>query len=139
MSTLKPNKMLYRYFGHSGLQVSVITMGQLLNFTNEGLAKDEELIRNCLAHGINHFDTAEIYSAGKAETQLGTILKSIGVPREEVVISTKILSSPQPDINSRLSINRKHIREGLQQCLSRLQLDYVDVVYAHLFDDCTPL
>jgi aryl-alcohol dehydrogenase-like predicted oxidoreductase len=139
MSTLKVEKMVYRNFGHSGLKVSVITMGQLLNFGNDGLAKDEELIRACLTHGINHFDTAEIYSSGKAETQLGAILKSVGVAREEVVISTKILSSPQPDVNSRLSINRKHIREGLQGCLSRLQLDYVDVVYAHLFDDCTPL
>lgn len=131
--------MSYRYFGHSGLQVSAITMGQLLNLSNDGLAKDEDLIRACLANGINHFDTAEIYSGGKAETQLGTILKSIGVPREEIVISTKILSAPQPDINSHMTINRKHIREGLKACLSRLQMDYVDVVYAHLFDDCTPV
>lgn len=66
MSSLKPERMLYRYFGHSGLQVSAIPMGQLLNFTNDRLAKDNELIRACLANGINHFDTAQIYSGGKA-------------------------------------------------------------------------
>lgn len=139
MSTVKPGKMLYRNFGNSGLRVSVITMGQLLNFKPETVALDEELIRTCLEHGINHFDTAEIYSAGKAETQLGNILKTLNIPREDVVISTKILTAPEPDRNSTMTINRKHIREGLKGCLARLQLDYVDVVYAHLYDDFTPL
>jgi voltage-dependent potassium channel beta subunit len=131
--------MLYRNFGNSGLKVSVITMGQLTNFTPEGQALGEELIKTCLENGINHFDTAEIYSAGKAESQLGAILKVLGVPREEIVISTKILSAPEADLNSRLAINRKHIKEGLSGCLARLQMDYVDVVYAHLFDDNAPL
>jgi aryl-alcohol dehydrogenase-like predicted oxidoreductase len=50
--------MLYRNFGNSGLKVSVISMGVLYNFTPEGFALDEELVRTCLAHGINNFDTA---------------------------------------------------------------------------------
>lgn len=54
--------------------------------------------------------------------------------REDIVISTKILTSPEPDINSQMAINRKHIHEGLKASLKRLQLDYVDVVYAHLYD-----
>lgn len=139
MSTVKPEKMQYRNFGNSGLKVSVITMGQSTDFTPQGQALAQEMVRTCLENGINHFDTAEIYSGGKAETQLGTILKTLDVSREEVVISTKILTAPEADLNSRLAINRKHIKEGFKGCLARLQMDYVDVVYAHLYDDHSPL
>lgn len=139
MSTVKPEKMQYRNFGNSGLKVSVITMGQSTDFTPQGKALAQEMVKTCLENGINHFDTAEIYSGGKAETQLGTILKTLDVSREEVVISTKILTAPEADLNSRLAINRKHIKEGLKGCLARLQMDYVDVVYAHLYDDHSPL
>lgn len=66
-------------------------------------------------------------------------MKALEVPREEIVVSTKILSAPQPDLNSRLAINRKHIKEGLKGSLQRLQLEYVDIVYAHLLDENTPL
>lgn len=70
---------------------------------------------------------------------MGKILKALAVPRDDVVISTKVLCAPEPDINSQLVISRKHIREGLKGSLDRLQLDYVDIVYAHLYDDFTPL
>ncbi len=62
-------------------------------------------------------------------------MKNLNVPREDVVISTKIRVAPNPDVNSTLLLNRKHIRESLEGSLKRLQLDYVDILYAHHFDN----
>jgi aryl-alcohol dehydrogenase-like predicted oxidoreductase len=61
------------------------------------------------------------------------------VQREEVVISTKVYTAKDPDINSTSSTNRKHIRESVKKSLKRLQMDHVDIIYAHLYDDETPL
>ncbi len=61
------------------------------------------------------------------------------MPREEVVIGTKVLSAVKADRNSTLNTNRKHIRESVVKSLERLQLDYVDILYAHIYDYDTPL
>jgi aryl-alcohol dehydrogenase-like predicted oxidoreductase len=80
--------------------------------------------------GINFFDTAEIYGMGEAETQMGQALKDLNVRRESVVISTKIWKCSPNGLNDQM-MSRKHIVEGLQNSLKRLQLDYVDVVFSH--------
>lgn len=92
-----------------------------------------------MKNGINHFDTAELYALGEAEIQLGKILVELKVPRAEVVISTKVHTAKDPERNSSSSTNRKHIRESVKKSLKRLQMDYVDVIYAHLHDSDTPL
>ena len=92
-----------------------------------------------MKNGVNHFDTAELYGAGEGEIQLGRILKDLKVPREEVVISTKVHTAKDPFINSKTSTNRKHVRESVKKSLKRLQMDYVDIIYAHLYDSDTPL
>lgn len=61
------------------------------------------------------------------------------MPREEVVIATKINTAKDPDMNSSRSTNRKHIKESIKKSLVRLQMDYVDIIYAHLYDYDTPL
>ena len=61
---------------------------------------------------------------------LTKIMKQLKVPREEVVIATKIHTSKDPDVNSIKTINKKHITEGIISSLKRLQMDYVDVIYA---------
>ena len=92
-----------------------------------------------MKNGINHIDTAEAYGPGEAETQLGKILKDLKVPREEVVIATKVHTAVDPERNSSASTNKKHIRESIKKSLNRLQMDYVDILYAHLYDYATPL
>ncbi len=57
------------------------------------------------------------------------------MPREDVVIATKIRIANDPDINSNNCINRKHIKESTDKSLARLQLDYVDIMYAHFYDN----
>jgi voltage-dependent potassium channel beta subunit len=101
------------------------------------------MVKLCLSSGINFFDNAEFYSDGIAETILGKILKRLKVPREEVVISTKIyFKSYHLDTKTHPNskgLSRKRIIEGLKLSLERLQLEYVDVVFCSRPDSETPL
>ena len=72
-----------------------------------------------------------------AETSLGKALKELNVPREKIVVSTKIFKNGN-DPNDTFQ-SRKHIVEGLKKSLKRLQLDYVDIVFCHRYDRITPL
>ena len=90
MEPMKPakDKMEYRYLGNTGLRVSVLSLGNWIN--NEDDAQTLECTKTALQNGINYFDTAEIYGLGAAETTLGKALKELNVPREKIVVSTKI-------------------------------------------------
>eukprot|EP00494_Astrolonche_serrata_P029661 UN29928 len=134
--------MEYRYLGNTGLKVSVLGFG---NMTAGSPAKDKpdeqkactEVMKAAFKAGVNFFDTAEFYGLGTAETQLGEAIKEIGAPREDFVITTKIYRCGAGVNNTFLS--RKHIIEGLKASLKRMDLEYVDVVYAHRPDLETPL
>ncbi len=132
---LVPNtsKMEYRYLGNSGLRVSVLSFGNWEHDEKRTL----ECIKTCLNNGINFFDTAESYGLGTAEIALGKALKELNVPREKIVVSTKIFRNGTDPNDSFES--RKHIIEGTKLSLKRLQLDYVDVIFCHRFDRYTPL
>lgn len=128
-------KMIYRYLGNSGLKVSALSWGNWINTKGEDPTYD--IIKLAYESGINFFDTAEIYGFGEGETTLGKALKKLDVPREKLVISTKIFRVGNDPNDSFLS--RKHIVEGLRNSLKRLQLDYVDVVFCHRPDTATPI
>ena len=96
-----------------------------------------------LDHGVNFFDTAEMYGAGNAEKQMGKAFKEIGVNRKDIIISTKIFwetsaSDPNKGPNSS-GLSRAKIVNSVKNCLERLQTDYVDVLFCHRFDYDTPL
>jgi voltage-dependent potassium channel beta subunit len=128
----KSSKMLYRYLGNSGLKVSVLSLGNWIN-----TKQDYDSFSLAFKNGINYFDTAEIYGFGEAEKSLGEAFKKLGARREELVISTKIFKSGNGINDSFLS--RKHIVEGLNNSLKRLQLEYVDVLFCHRPDMNTPM
>ncbi|CAG8631594.1 8141_t:CDS:2 [Cetraspora pellucida] len=88
-------------------------------------------------NGINHFDTAEVYSGGQSEIDMGCAIKKLGWSRSGFVISTKIFWGGKGPNDRGLS--RKHIVEGLNASLKRLGLEYVDIVYAHRPDPDTPM
>uniref|UniRef100_A0A3B3IGZ9 Voltage-gated potassium channel subunit beta-1 n=2 Tax=Oryzias latipes TaxID=8090 RepID=A0A3B3IGZ9_ORYLA len=88
-------------------------------------------------NGINLFDTAEVYSGGRAEVMLGRMIKKKGWRRSSLVITTKIFWGGKAETERGLS--RKHIIEGLKASLDRLQLQYVDVVFANRPDPNTPI
>ena len=133
----KPNweKMEYRHLGNSGLRVSVLSYGNWANNDNADLTY--ESVKLCLENGINFFDTAEVYGLGKGEINLGKAIQKLNIPREKIVVSTKIYRIGDDPNDSFLS--RKHIMEGLKNSLKRLQLDYVDILYCHRYDMRTPL
>lgn len=130
--------MQYRYLGSSGLQVSALSFGAWVTFGNQlDVDAAYELMNAAYEAGVNFFDNAEVYADGEAETIMGEVLKRAPWKRSDLVISTKIFWGGQGPNDRGLS--RKHIVEGLDAALARLQLDYVDLVFAHRPDLHTPI
>lgn len=130
--------MEYRRLGSSGLKLSVMSLGSWITFTRQ---MDEDQAFECMQiayeQGVNFFDTAEAYGAGKAEEVIGRALKKAGWKRSDLVISTKLYwggSGPNDE-----GLSRKHILEGIDASLSRLQLEYVDLLFCHRPDRATPI
>lgn len=91
--------------------------------------------------GINFFDTAESYAGGQSEVMMGKAIKKYGWKRNDIVITTKLNwggANGEVLINNH-GLSRKHIIEGLTASLERLDLKYVDIVYAHRPDRLTPM
>uniref|UniRef100_A0A1I8GJJ4 Aldo_ket_red domain-containing protein n=1 Tax=Macrostomum lignano TaxID=282301 RepID=A0A1I8GJJ4_9PLAT len=134
---LDPKKH-YSSLGRCGLRVSCLGLGTWVTFA--GQVPDsvaEDILTLAYACGINFFDTAEVYAAGRAELLLGRLLRKAGWRRSSYTVSTKIFWGGKAETERGLS--RKHIVEGLQACLQRLQLDYVDIVFANRPDPLTPM
>jgi len=88
-------------------------------------------------YGVNFFDNAEAYADGNAEIVMGNVLKKTNWRRSDIVISTKIFWGGK-SVNEN-GLSRKHIIEGTIASLKRLQLDYVDLIFAHRPDTFTPM
>jgi L-glyceraldehyde 3-phosphate reductase len=133
------DSMQYRRTGRSGLMLPAISLGAWETF---GGYRGEEIARACLYRafdlGITHFDLANNYGRppGNAEVVVGKILKDM--PRDELIISSKAgyLMWPGPYGEW---LSKKNLVASLDQSLKRLQLDYVDIFYAHRPDPNTPL
>jgi aryl-alcohol dehydrogenase-like predicted oxidoreductase len=129
--------MDYRLLGRSGFKVGVLTYG---NWVTHGSQIEEDAARACvqaaLDCGITTFDTADVYARGRAEEILGRALK--GERREGLEIFTKVFW-PMGEGPNDAGLSRKHIREGIEASLRRLQMDYVDLYQAHRYDHETPL
>ena len=130
--------MEYRFLGSSGLQVSALSFGSWVTFGDQ---IGDEVAYDCMKAaydaGVNFFDNAEAYSNGQSEIMMGKVIKKAGWKRSDLVVSTKIFwggSGP----NDR-GLSRKHIIEGTDAALARLQMDYVDLVFCHRPDLHTPL
>ncbi|KAM4677341.1 voltage-gated potassium channel subunit beta-3 isoform 1-T1 [Discoglossus pictus] len=137
-STGKATGMKYRNLGKSGLRVSCLGLGTWVTFGSQVTDEvAENLMTVAYEHGVNLFDTAEVYAAGRAERTLGNILKKKEWRRSSYVITTKIYWGGQAETERGLS--RKHIIEGLRGSLERLQLEYVDIVFANRMDANSPM
>lgn len=130
--------MEYRFLGSSGLQVSALSLGSWITF---GEQVGEDLAHECMQvaydSGVNFFDNAEVYAKGEAEIIMGNIIKKAGWKRSDLVISTKIFWGGSGPNDKGLS--RKHIIEGIEASLARLQMEYVDLVFCHRPDPYTPV
>jgi len=127
----------YRRLGHSGLQVSEVSLGSWTTIGGSvGAKASAPIVRRAFELGINLFDTADVYVKGAAEEALGAALK--GLPRGEIVVATKAMGRVWEGPMGR-GLSRKHLFDALDASLKRLQLDYVDLYQFHAPDDDTPI
>ncbi|EMD34213.1 hypothetical protein CERSUDRAFT_140571 [Gelatoporia subvermispora B] len=154
-------KMEYVRLGNSGLKVSKIILGTM-QYGSPGwqewvVGEDTavEHIKYAYEHGIQTFDTANTYSNGLSEVILGNAIKKLNLPREEIVVMTKVYNVVMPKYDqasmglskkpeeiglvNQHGLSRKHIFASIKASLERLQLDYVDVLQCHRFDYNTPI
>jgi len=106
-----------------------------------GQLRQEEadaLVRAALDAGINFIDTANVYAGGESERILGQSLKTLGVPREDVVIATKAMG-PMGDGPNARGASRGHLLDQAKASLTRLGLDHIDLYQIHGFDPATPI
>ncbi len=134
--------MKYVRCGRSGLELPAISLGLWHNFGDTGVYSNmEQMCFTAFDNGITHFDLANNYGPkyGSAEANFGKIMKEHFMPyRDELIISTKagydMWPGPYGDHGS-----RKYLIASLDQSLTRLGLDYVDIFYHHRMDPDTPL
>ncbi|KZP31552.1 Aldo/keto reductase [Athelia psychrophila] len=154
--------MPYVRLGKSGLKVSKIILGCMSygspDWQSWVLAEEEGIahIKAAYDAGINTFDTADVFSNGASEVVLGKAIKAHNLPRDEIVVLTKVyytVARPGATVGPRTSsaeldaagyvnqrgLSRKHIFESIKHSLGRLQLEYVDVLQCHRFDYDTPI
>jgi voltage-dependent potassium channel beta subunit len=130
--------MRYRHLGRTGVQVSELSYGTWVTFSNQlDVGKAVDCLGAAYDLGVNFFDCAEVYAGGKAEEILGAALVKLGWRRGSYLVSTKFYWGLQDGINERNTLNRKRLLEGIHGSLQRLQLGYVDVVYCHRADPNT--
>ena len=138
--------MKYRQFGRTGLRVSELCLGTM-TFGGKGFwevvgklttSEAETLVGTALDAGINFIDTADAYSEGESEKFLGQALLSLGRPRDEVVVATKVRLRTGPGQNQ-IGLSRAHIFAGVEASLRRLKTDFIDLYQIHGVDIETPI
>jgi aryl-alcohol dehydrogenase-like predicted oxidoreductase len=132
--------MQYRRLGNSGLIVSALSLGTMqfgmsMNMGQLDQAATNAMVKFAVDHGVNFIDTADVYSRGESETQVGEAIKGM---RDELVIATKV-RLPMSDNFNRSGATRVNIMRGVESSLKRLQTDYIDLYQVHGWDSNTPL
>ncbi|MBE8722596.1 potassium channel beta subunit family protein [Sphingobacterium pedocola] len=134
--------MEYRRMGRSGLQLSLLSFGSWVTFarqTDDNI--NDRLMSIAYENGVNFFDNAEVYSAGKSEEMMGRILKRKGWDRSSFVLSSKAFfgwkgEGKRPNQHG---LSRKHLMEACDEALQRLQVEYLDLYYCHRADKNVPI
>jgi len=135
--------MEYVRLGTTGLKVSRLCLGAMTYGTPEWRpwvldeATSRPFIKRALEHGINFFDTADMYSRGVSEEVLGRALKAF-TTRDQVVVATKAFY-PLTEGPNNGGLSRRHLFDAIDGSLRRLGVDYVDLYQIHRFDYETPI
>ena len=136
-------EMIYRRLGRSGLRVSALSLGSWVTYHNQVDVKSAvEMMAAAFDTGVNFFDNAEVYAAGRSEEVMGQALKQLGWPRLNVIVSTKFFWGLDRDglaVNRKDTLNRKYLMQAIDGSLKRLGLEHIDLVYCHRPDPHTPI
>ena len=138
--------MRYRLLGRTGLYVSEICLGTMTYggkgrwapIGKLGVAEAQSQIKAAFDAGVNFIDTANVYSEGDSERILGEALANLKLPREDLVIATKVRVRMGPGPN-RVGLTRAHIVNEVDASLRRLGLNHIDLYQIHGVDQVTPL
>ena len=132
--------MKYRHLGKAGIQVSELSFGSWVTFHNQsGVESAVSMMAAAYDAGVNFFDNAETYAAGKSEEIMGAALGKLGWRRGSYLVSTKLFWGLHDGPNERNTLNRKYLIESIDGSLRRLNLDYVDLLFCHRADPSTPI
>ncbi|EFC39262.1 predicted protein [Naegleria gruberi] len=149
--------MKYVNLGESGLKVSQLCLGCMSFGSSKWIPwvlEEEEslrILKKAWDLGINFFDTADMYSNGESERILGKFIKEFNIPREEIVVATKVCGPLDHSGEQKLimvgnqgkpntmGLSRKHIMHAVDDSLQRLGLDYIDLYIVHRWDEQTPI
>ena len=132
--------MQYATLGHSGIKVSRLCLGGMSfgkaspDFHQWTIGPDDTraVIKRALDLGINFIDTANTYAFGTSEEYIGAALRDLGVPREDVVLASKVYFNDG-------HLSREAITREIDGTLKRLGTDYLDLYIIHRFDYGTPI
>jgi len=137
--------MDYRYLGQTDLRVSELCLGTMQFGWTADEATSYDILDAAYEAGINFIDTADIYSrwatgnpGGVAETIIGKWMKKNNIPRQQVIIATKVRGKMGAGPNDE-GLSRAHIFQAIEDSLKRLQTDCIDLYQAHWYDEHTPI
>jgi voltage-dependent potassium channel beta subunit len=135
--------MHYRRLGRSGLQVSELSLGSWVTYHNQvDTTGAKEMLAAAMDAGVNFFDNAEVYARGQSEVVMGAAFKALGWPRLNYIVSTKFfwgLDREGHAANRKDTLNRKYLMQAIDGSLTRMGLDFIDLVYCHRPDPNTPI
>lgn len=130
--------MEYRRLGKSGLKLSALSLGSWVTFGKQVDRQGAKLLlKTAYDAGVNFFDNAEGYEAGKSEEIMGQAIADLGLPRDTFAVSSKVFWGGEHKMQ--LGLSAKHVRDACDAALSRLQVDYLDLYFCHRPDIDTPI
>ena len=127
--------MDYKIIGKTGVKVSELCMGTMSFGDIADKETSRKMFKRCREAGINFFDTADLYSNGRAEEILGECIAGC---REDIVLTSKVYNPTRDDINAR-GLSRRHIIQAVENSLNRLGTDYIEFYFCHQFDSRTAI
>jgi len=127
--------MQYTTLGRTGVQVSRLCFGTMSFGGDADESMSAHMYHRCREAGINFFDTANVYSQGRSEEILGTLIRG---HRDQIVLASKVHGQMGTDRNAR-GLSRRNILLSVEASLKRLGTDRLDVYFCHMFDPDVPM
>jgi aryl-alcohol dehydrogenase-like predicted oxidoreductase len=127
--------MEHRLVGRTGVRVSPVCLGTMAFGAEADDAESARMYARARDAGVNFVDTADVYSAGRAEEIVGHLIDG---ERDQLVLTSKVFGRVGPDVNAR-GLSRRHLVRAVEASLRRLGTDRLDFYFVHKFDDHTPI